>query len=377
MFGRRILLLSDLHIGSLKNIPYVYNTITNIFDKELLQNRTDAVIFLGDYFHQLFKCNSEYTRLAINILSYLMLICKRKNIKVRMLYGTESHDADQYGLFDYFVKCDDFDFKVIDKASTENLFYNCKVLYLPEEYVYDKNSYYDSLLSGRYDYIFGHGIIKEGMPMVRDISVSKDQRTVPVFKAGELARISKICVFGHYHVFTDMGNEVYYLGSLFRDSFGEEAPKGYGIIENDKFSFVENGDAYIYKTYIYTKTSPIFQDEGAFTREILKLKMKHKGIFSGETPGKLRLVFDLPSSVDSGFKEKIKNLVLKEKCITAVFKDDFSNNSSNGSMEEKYSYILDDSVEVEDKIHNFINEHYNYDMPIDNIKNYIKNLFKF
>ena len=305
-----------------------------------------------------------------------MLLCKKKNIKVRMLYGTESHDSDQYGLFDYFVKAPDFDFKIIDKASAENLFFNCRVLYLPEEYIYDKQSYYKELFSERYDYIFGHGVIKEGMPMVHGISSISDQRSIPIFKAGELSRISKVCVFGHYHVFTDIGNGVYYLGSLFRDSFGEEEPKGYGIIENDSLKFVVNADAYEFKTYIYTKNSPIYKDEGAFTREFLKLKIKHKQIFNGETPGKIRLVFDLPNTIDSAFKEKIKNIVLKEKCITAVFKDDFSTNTSTNS-EEKYNYILDDSIEVEDKIHKYVNEHYNYDMPLDNIKNYIKNIFRF
>ena len=86
---RRILLLSDLHIGSIKNIAYVYNTIIDIIDKECIYNKVDAVIFLGDYFHQLLKCNSEYTILALNVMNYLMRVAKTKRFKVRMIYGTE------------------------------------------------------------------------------------------------------------------------------------------------------------------------------------------------------------------------------------------------------------------------------------------------
>ena len=377
MFSRRILLLADLHIGSIKNIPYVYNTVTNIIDKELVYKKTDAVVFLGDYFHQLFKCNSEYIKLAVSILSYLMLICKKQKIKVRMIYGTESHDSDQYGIFDYFAKSPDFDFKVITNACSEDLFFNCKVLYLPEEYIYDKNSYYGKLLNKKYDYIFGHGIIEEGMPLVKKaFSSGLRERQVPHFKVAELARASKVCVFGHYHIHTDLGNNVFYLGSLFRDSFGEEEPKGYGVIENDELKFIENEEAYIYKTYTYNEDSPIFKDIDSFMHEWLKIKIKHKSIFDGTTPGKLRLVFNLPHSIDKDFKEKIKSMFIHEKCVNAVFKDEFECEDLSSKTSTEYNYVMDDSLQVEDKIHNFINHHYNYDLSTEDIVNYIKKLFK-
>lgn len=373
MFDRRILLFADLHIGSIKNIPYVYNTITNIFDKEIKFNKVDAVVFLGDYFHQLFKCNSEYVRLAVNILNYLMLLCRRKNIKVRMVYGTESHDSDQYGIFDFFSKCSDFNFKVIDKACSEDLFPNCRVLYLPEEYIYDKNSYYEPLFRKRYDYIFGHGIIKEGMPMVSESS--NTEKRLPIFSVKELSNICKVCVFGHYHVFTDMGN-VYYLGSLFRDSFGEEDPKGYGILENNRLKFIPNPDTYSYKSYEYQPDSSIYKDQNSFMKEFLRLKVKHKDIFDGSVPGKIRMIFNLPSDIDPSFKEKIKNLVLNEKCIVPVFKDKFSCKDMSATSSEEYNYVLDDSLQVEDKIHKYINNHYDYDLPIDTIGDYIRNIFR-
>ena len=59
-----------------------------------------------------------------------------------------------------------------------------------------------------------------------------------------LGSICNLSVWGHYHVKTKIADNVYYLGSLFRDSFGEESPKGYGIIEDNKFEFIENNKAY-------------------------------------------------------------------------------------------------------------------------------------
>ena len=373
---RRILLLSDLHIGSIKNIAYVYNTIIDIIDKECIYNKVDAVIFLGDYFHQLLKCNSEYTILALNVMNYLMRVAKTKRFKVRMIYGTESHDCEQYCLFSFFEQSPDFDFKVVLTAQSEELFPGYKVLYLPEEHVYDKKTYYEKLLSKNYDYIFGHGMIEEGMPVAKFNSSNSTERKVPVFKAGELASISKICVFGHYHIYTNIGNGVYYVGSLFRNAFGEENPKGYGIIEDSKFRFIENKDAYIFKTYTYDKNSPIFKDMNSFMREWLKLKIKHKSIFDGTTPGKLRLIFNLPETIEKDFKEKIKSLFLNEKHVNAVFNDEFVCDDMTAHNSTEYDYITDDNLQVEDKIHNFINQNYNYDLSIEDIGRYIKNFFK-
>ena len=64
----RILLIADLHIGSIKDIPYFYNVTTDIIEKEVIFTKTDLVLFLGDYFDKLFKVNEEYVSLAINIM---------------------------------------------------------------------------------------------------------------------------------------------------------------------------------------------------------------------------------------------------------------------------------------------------------------------
>jgi hypothetical protein len=40
------------------------------------------------------------------------------------------------------------------------------LLYLPEEYIIDQESYYKEYFNKKYDYIFEHGVIIEGMPMV-------------------------------------------------------------------------------------------------------------------------------------------------------------------------------------------------------------------
>ena len=56
--------------------------------------------------------------------------------------------------------------------------------YIPEEYVDDKYDYYSKFLNSNkhYDYIFGHGIIEDGMPAI--VSSSHEKH-----KSGEVSMI--------------------------------------------------------------------------------------------------------------------------------------------------------------------------------------------
>jgi DNA repair exonuclease SbcCD nuclease subunit len=371
----RFLLLADLHIGSIKDITYLYNVITEILERELIFNHTDAVIILGDYFDRLFKVNEEYTSLAINVMSYLIRLCKKTRTKIRIVYGTESHEMSQYKLFNYHFNDPSVDIKLIDTVTSEEIFPNVNVLYLPEEYTTDKFEFYkDYLYSGmKYNYIFGHGIIAEGMSMINHniIDESKEKK-VPIFKSKELSSVSDICAFGHYHVYTDMGDDCYYVGSTFRDSFGEEEAKGYGVIEDNKFKFIENTSAYLYKTYTYEVDSDIYKNMDTLISQLNKIKEIHSDIFSGQRTGKIRMIFKFPDNMDHSFKESIKTLLLENKSISYMIKETLSNSSiKEDDVELEYDFILDNSLAVEDKIHRYINKNYDIELSLDELTSLI------
>lgn len=371
----RILLLADIHIGSIKDITYVYNTLTDMLERELIFKHTDAVIILGDYFHRLFKVNEEYTSLAINIMSYLIRLCKKSKTKIRIVYGTESHEMSQYGLFNYHFNNPSIDIRLIDTVTSEELFPNVNVLYLPEEYTTDKFEFYKDYLysDNRYNYIFGHGVIAEGMSMINPniIEESKEKR-VPIFKSKELSSISDICTFGHYHVYTNMGDNCYYIGSTFRDSFGEEEPKGYGIIEDNKFNFVENTQAYLYKTYTFEENSKVYQDMNILVSELNKIKEIHRDIFSGKRIGKIRIIFKFPDSMDISLKESIRSLLLEDKAISYMIKESLLNSSiKENNVEFEYDFILDSSLPIEDKIHRYINKNSEIEISLEELKSLI------
>lgn len=373
----RILLFADIHIGSIKDTNYVYCIITDIIEKEVIFKKTDMVVILGDYFHRLFKVNEEYVSCAINVMSYLVRACKRNNTKIRYIYGTESHEYGQYKLFNYHLTSSKVDIKVFDTVAEEEID-GKKILYVPEEYIDNKHEFYkDTLYSGKhYDYIFGHGCIQEGMPAATFYGGPKsDEKQTPIFKSGELAKASNICIFGHYHSMTDMGNNVYYLGSLFRDSFGEEVPKGYGIIEDDKFTFVENKAAYIFKTYEFGTDSNVYESSDDIVREINKIKKENPEVFNGDTQGKIRIIFRTPENVDPTFKENLHTILFNDKHISSLVKEtntELLEDAKNEIENDEYEFILDNSLNIEDKIYRFINKSYpDIDMTLEELKKYI------
>lgn len=373
--------MGDLHIASIKDTNYVYNTITDIFEKELLFTRTHAVVIMGDYFHRLLKVNEDHTALAINIMSFLVRLCKKNDIKLRIVYGTESHDSGQYILFNYHLTEPGLDFKIITTVTVEELFPGVKVLYLPEEYMMSKEDHYkDYLYSGNtYDYIFGHGVISEGMPMLQfDNKPKSNEKHVPHFKSGELSSVSKICLFNHYHCYSDLGDGVYYVGSLFRDSFGEEDPKGYGIIDNNTFTFVENTKAYIYKTYEFPEDSELYKTSENLIKEIKRIKDENANIFNGEVVGKIRLKFNIPIDVDPSFKENIRSLLFNDKNISLLMKESSADLIAEvqETIDEEYDFILDNSLIITDKIHQYINKKYDSDMSLEELTKYINEEFK-
>ena len=376
----RLLLFADIHIGSIKDTIYIYNVVTDIIEKEVVLKKTDVVVILGDYFHRLFKVNEEYVACAINIMSYLIRACQRSGTKIRIIYGTESHEMGQYKLFNYHFTSSNVDIKLFDTVGEEEID-GKRILYVPEEYIDDKHEFYkDTLYSGKqYDYIFGHGMIEDGMPAVISFGGPKsNEKQVPRFKSGEFSEVSKLTVFGHYHCMTNMKNNVYYLGSLFRDSFGEEIPKGYGIIEDHRFIFVENTDAYVFKTYEFDSGSKVYESSDNIIREIDKIKKENPNIFNGDKHGKIRIIFKAPENLDSSFKENLKSILFNDKYISPLIKETSTELIADAKEEvnDEYDFILDNSMAITDKIHRYISKKYDNPMTLEELKMYINDSFK-
>lgn len=375
------LLIADLHIGVMpiqKLYEEIKNTIFQILEKEAY----DYIIFLGDYFDHKLVLNEDNSLYSIIIMQEILKRCNKK-IKIRMIYGTKSHEWDQYKILSRFSS--EYDFRIIYSVEEEELFPDFNVLYLPEEYIHDKSEYYKSYFSidKKYDYVFGHGIIREVM---KEASVSIEtqnkgnRKHVPVFTSAELYRICKGQVyFGHYHIHSNINDTIFYVGSFSRWQFGEEEEKGIYSIECNKKryknNFIVNSSADSYKTIGFGYDSKIFKDE-----KIMEDKLNWiDAMIKDKVFNHVRFEFNIPK--DHNHPESMmKNIKERYK-----FNDKVKVEITNGYIAEKrekekkelledldkYKPLMDKNLNPEDKISFFISLEYKRNIKPERISLYL------
>lgn len=376
-------IISDLHIG-IKNTKKLYEEYKNIFINNIKNEKKDFIIICGDYFdHKLFL-NDEFTSYAYTMMVDLINACD-KSTKIRIVYGTESHECNQYDFIDKLSEISKMDIKVIKYISDEELLPNLHILYLPEEHILDKNDYYKEYFKEdkKYDYVFGHGVIREAMKeaATQIENKSSNRKSVPVFSTAELRRICKGQVyFGHYHINTDL-DDIYYVGSFTRWQFGEEGRKGfYKVIcdtEDNEYhnEFIENTMCDIYKTISFGYQNKVFDSMNNMEKELDKIDK----LIKGKLFDHVRFEFNIPESQEN--PESIMNYInerykFNDNVKTEIVHGYIENKKKKQKEEiqkknDKYSFIFDKNMSLEDKTSYFINIEYNRDISPDKISMYL------
>ncbi len=240
----------DIHLGHLKT-PTKH--IISSFKQSILteKNKTLDVLFIdGDLFDRLLDFNSSDVHQIVVFFNQLLTYCHINNIILRILEGTPSHDWCQSQVITKLNEirkhpCDLKYFKVLDVEYIESL--NKYILYIPDEWVNDHK-----LVEQQIQEKFHQFNISKV-----DIAILHGQFTYQLigknyngFHYNEdyfLSIVKGFIHIGHYHMFSTY-DRIIATGSLERLAHGEEHPKGYVLVENDNYSFIENTNAYIYKT---------------------------------------------------------------------------------------------------------------------------------
>lgn len=378
-------IISDIHVGAM-DLETLYNEYTELFINRIKKdNKLDFVIVCGDFFDHKFYLNDNAAKMSYKMLKDLIEVCKDKDIPLRFVYGTESHECNQYDIMNVMKLYDNV--KVIKFVSDEELLPNLNILYLPEEHVNNMDEYYSKYLSNynKYDYVFGHGVIREVMT---DLSVHIDNKSddkrkrTKVFTTKELDNICKGEVyFGHYHINIETDDKFFSIGSFSRWRYGEEERKGFYIVEcntdKEKYSheYIENTLAKDYKTIKIGYNNEVFTNED-------KLKESIDGfnnMIKREAYDNIRVIFNIPSNIEH--PESTINYI-KE---TLKKSDKIKVEIVNGYIDEKrkiqkekvnetnqlYSFIFNKSLPLEDKTSKFISITYNKEISSNDIKKYL------
>ena len=250
---------SDIHLAHLKTpTEHIIDSFKNTILTE--QNKSLDILFIsGDLFDRLIDLNTKEIHPIIEFFNYLLTYCTNNDILLRVLNGTPSHDWGQSQLL---VKLNDIRtnkcnlryHKQLDIEYIESL--QQHVLYIPDEWS-NSHEEIEKQVQAK--------LIEHSISQV-DIAILHGQFGYQV--AGKpfkglfyqedyfLSLVRGFIHIGHYHVYSHH-DRIIANGSLERLAHGEEAPKGYVLVNNDRFTFIENTNAYTYKTINVTPSVTI------------------------------------------------------------------------------------------------------------------------
>ena len=380
------IVFADLHVGAMNleqlHEEYVEMLINRIKEK----NKLDFLIIAGDFFDHKFYLNDKESIMAYYMLNELIEACKEKKCKIRIVYGTESHECNQYDILSNIDAYDDV--KVIKSVEEEELLPNMNVLYLPEEHIVNKKEYYKDYFQNinKYDYIFGHGVIREVMHEIsihiKENDEKSKRKAVPVFNTAELNKICKGQIFfGHYHLNRNIDDKFFSIGSFSRWKFGEEGSKGYYELEcnpeKEKYlaDYIENTLAKTYTTISYGYKNDIFKSD-----EDMEVALNHMDdMLKKDVFDNVKFIFNIPSSVENPeatinyLKERYKyNKNIKLEIQHGYIEEKRERQQTEIDAENsKYGFIFEESLPLEEEVSRFISVEYNKDIPLSNIKIYM------
>lgn len=268
--------IADLHLGvKLKNEDFM-KSLNTFFELIKSQKEECTDIFVaGDLFdHRLTIDEHKFASLFL-----LNLVCNgcgrngRIHVPVHFVHGTYNHDYEQYQIYlPILEKIDGVEVDYIDHVCAKKLRNGKMVLYLPQEYGnVDYDPYFDK--KNHYDIIIGHGPVSSATK-----NPCRSASNEILHSAELLGELSDVCVFGHYHGYTDFGNQVFYAGPWLRWQYGQDEERVFMFVNDDHtVTTIKNEIALEYKTIAISSPEQLRD-------EISKgIETPHRFVFTPET----------------------------------------------------------------------------------------------
>lgn len=219
--------IADIHFGAM-NPKVQYEILCEQFINKICNLNLDIICIEGDLFDHKVMNNSDVVMYANCFIHDLIELCERKNATLILIYGTNSHDANQYKSLYHFMNRSKADIRIIDKVQFE-IAKGKKILCIPEMYNMGREYYEEYLYSnGGYDSVYMHGTLKNSIFGKNELDL--DSVREPVFDMNCFSFCRGPIISGHIHVAQCLNNDFYYCGSPYRWCFGEEQPKGFYVL---------------------------------------------------------------------------------------------------------------------------------------------------
>jgi DNA repair exonuclease SbcCD nuclease subunit len=242
--------LSDIHLGHRRTrTPEITANLRRAVPHSPETEKLDIIFLAGDVFDTLLNLPHEDIIEIDRWIVYLLRLCKKYGIKLRVLEGTPSHDWEQSQRFVdlnelYAIDCD---LKYVKGMDIEYMpEFDRHILYIQDQYAATTEKTLadvHALMAARgiayVDIAIMHGQFDRQVP---------EMATCPKHSAEEYLKIVRelICI-GHDHHYWSY-DKIVAQGSFDRLSHNEEEPKGHirATLRGDgtrEVQFVENKDA--------------------------------------------------------------------------------------------------------------------------------------
>ena len=374
--------LADIHAGAFNAEDLMYELDESIIKYLKSLKILDFVVIAGDLFDNKLSLNSEHTKYLFVFLKKLIDICIKHNAKLRIVKGTEFHDNKQLDVLKFLANSN-CDIKIIENVSDEELFENFNVLYIPEEYVSDKDEYYKNYFNenDKYDMVFAHGLVNEVAFVAKMQESEVTMAKAPIFKSEELLDVCKGPIFfGHIHKSQCIRHRIFYVGSFSRWIFGEEEPKGFFTVAyspdtaNYDIEFIENKHAKRYDTMIIDYNSSFYRDDEKQQIDYVI------NLVNNINTDKLRIIFNIPEDYPNPIllTNLINDVFTKHRHIKTVINNNGKEKMKKRELEEKiktllttYDFIFDKAIPTEEKLSKFIKIKFNKKISTDDMRDYL------
>lgn len=246
--------LGDIHLGH-PDTPteHILKNLRKCFPNTPDQRKIDLFFLEGDIFDHLLELNDDNVHLIKRWIHYFLRMCKERDIVVRVLEGTPSHDWKQSK---HFVEINEnskigADVKYIDTLSIEYIErFDIHVLYVPDEWRVSCDDTWLEVVQllkqhnlDKVDFACMHGAFNYQMP-------TNVQHKLELHDPERYLSIVRYFIYiGHVHQYNPNGR-ILPAGSFDRLCHGDEGQKGYiyTIVSENKQQafFIPNEDAMTY-----------------------------------------------------------------------------------------------------------------------------------
>lgn len=225
-----IAVVSDIHLGHKRNpTDEIVRNLRAAFPDNAETGQLDIIFLAGDVFDDLLSLPHADVSEADAWIAYMLRLCKKHGILLRVLEGTPKHDWKQSDRFLIVNEVAEIgaDIKHVKDLSIEYIEqYGITVLYVPDEW----ESSTEKTLSQVHELLLAKGLTQVDYAIMHgqfEYQLPAAAVKAPRHSSQEYLKIVRELIFiGHVHIHTRF-ERIIAQGSFDRLAHGEEGPKGH------------------------------------------------------------------------------------------------------------------------------------------------------